>query len=87
MGMSRADNSDLSINNPKPDLYNINAHTKLGENSLMVTQVIIQKQNTDRQTYHSLTEGQMDRHTNVQCETIIPLHYRVVGYDMKLTLV
>ena len=35
MGMSRADNSvkiwqNLPISNPKPDLHNINAHTKFG---------------------------------------------------------
>ena len=40
MGVSRADNSgkngrNLPISNPKPDLYNINAHTKFGENPLM----------------------------------------------------
>ena len=34
---------NLHISNPKPDLNNINAHTKLGENPLTVTQVIIQK--------------------------------------------
>ena len=36
MGVSRADNSvknwrNLAISNPKPDLHNINAHTKFGE--------------------------------------------------------
>ena len=45
MGMSRADNSiklwrNLPISNPKPDLHNINAHTKFGENPLKFTQVI-----------------------------------------------
>ena len=42
MGMSQADivNSikiwqNLPINNPKPDLYNINVQTKFGENPLM----------------------------------------------------
>ena len=44
--VSRADNSvkiwqNLPISNPKPDLHNINAHTKFGENLLMFTQVII----------------------------------------------
>ena len=34
---------NLPISNPKPDLYNINAHTKFGENPLMFTQVIIRK--------------------------------------------
>ena len=42
IGMSQADNSvkiwrNLPISNPKPDLYNINAHTKFGENPLMFT--------------------------------------------------
>ena len=43
MGVSRADNSvknwqNLPISNPKPDLHNINAHTKFGENLLLFTQ-------------------------------------------------
>ena len=68
MGVSRADNSvnnwrNLPISNPKPDLHNINAHTKFGENPLMFTQVIIQKQKTDRRMY----DGWMDtRTTNVK---------------------
>ena len=59
-------------NNPKPDLHNINAHTKFRENPLMFTQVIIRKRKTD---------GRTNRHTNVQRETIIPRHYRVVGFN------
>ena len=52
MGVSRADNSvkvwrNLCINDPKPDLYNINAHTKFCENPLMFTQVIIWTLNMD----------------------------------------
>ena len=48
MGVSWADNSvkiwqNLSISNPKPDLYNINAHTKFGENPLTFTQFFIRK--------------------------------------------
>ena len=48
MGVSRADNyvkilRNLLISNPKPDVHNINAHTKFGENPLMFTQVIIRK--------------------------------------------
>ena len=40
MGLSRAGNSvkirrNSHISNPKPDLHNINAHTKFGENPLM----------------------------------------------------
>ena len=47
-GMSRADNSIknwqiLPISNPKPDLHNINAHTKFGENLLIFIQVIVKK--------------------------------------------
>ena len=41
----------LPNSNPKPDLHNINAHTKFGrENPLMFTQVIIWKRNTDGRT-------------------------------------
>ena len=57
MGVALADNSvriwqNLPISNPKPDLHNISAHTKFGENPLMLTQVIIRKQiwMTDEQT-------------------------------------
>ena len=40
MGVSWADNSvkigrNLPISNPKPDLHNINAHTKFDENPLL----------------------------------------------------
>ena len=60
--MSRADNSvkNLPISNPKPDLHNINAHTKFGENPLMFTQVIIWKRKTDGRT----TDWQMDGRTH-----------------------
>ena len=49
MGVFQGDNSikiwgNLPISNPKPDLYNINAHIMFGENPLMFTQVIIWKQ-------------------------------------------
>ena len=76
MGVSQADNSvkiwrNLPISNPKQDLYNINTHTKFGENPLMRTQVIIRRRKTDWRT---------DRHTDVQRETIIPRHYCVAGY-------
>ena len=48
MGLSRADNTvkiwrNLPISNSKPDLHNIHAHTKSGENPLTFTQVIIRK--------------------------------------------
>ena len=81
MGVSRADNSvknrrNLPISNPKPDLHNINAHTKFGENPLMFTQVIIRKRKrTDGRTTDGLTGDQR--------ETIIPRHYCVAGYKKK----
>ena len=62
MGMSRAGNSvkiwwNLPISNSKPDLHNINAHTKFGESPLMFTQVIIWKQKTDGPTTDGHTDG------------------------------
>ena len=46
--MPRADNSvenwrKLFVSNPKPDLYNINAHTKCDENPLIFINDIIQQ--------------------------------------------
>ena len=78
MVVSRADNSvkiwwNLPISNPKPDIHNINA--QFDENPLMFTQVIIRKRKKD-----GWTDGQTDRHTDVQHETIIPCHYCVAGY-------
>ena len=40
MGVSRADNAvnilrNLPISNPKPDLLNVNAYSKFGENPLL----------------------------------------------------
>ena len=34
----------LHISNPKPNLHTINAYTKFGENPLIFTEVILQKQ-------------------------------------------
>ena len=50
MGVSRADQTltNLPISNPKPDLHNISAHTKIGENPLIFTQVMIRKQKYGR---------------------------------------
>ena len=61
MGVSRADNSlkiwrNLPISNPKPDIHNINAHTKFGENPLMFTQVIIRKRKPEGRTYDGRTD-------------------------------
>ena len=63
MGVSRADNyvkiwRNLPISNPKPDIHNINAHTKFGENPLMFTQIIIRKRKTDGRTTDGQTDGQ-----------------------------
>ena len=51
--MWRADNSvkiwqTLPIDYPKPDLHNINTHTKFGDNPLIFTQVIIRKRKYGR---------------------------------------
>ena len=67
--MSWADNSvkiwrNLPISDSKPDLHNINAHTKFGENPLMFAQVIIQKQNMDGRTYDWQTDGWTDTRTS-----------------------
>ena len=72
MGVSRADNAvknwrNLAISNPKPDLHNINAHTKFGENPLMFTQVIIQKRKTDGRT-----DGRTDRRTDSRTTNVKP---------------
>ena len=53
MGLSQADNSvkiwgNLAISNPKPDLLNVNAYSKFGENPLLFTQVIVRKQKYGR---------------------------------------
>ena len=69
---------NLPINNPKPDLYNINAHTEFGENPLSFTQVIVRKRKYGR-TYDRRT----DEHTDSERNTIIPRHYRVAGYNKK----
>ena len=57
----------MPISNSKPDLHNINAHTKFGENPLMFTPVIIREQNTDGH----MAGGRVKRHTDVQGKTIV----------------
>ena len=60
-GVSRATVKNwrnLAISNPKPDLHNMNAHTKFGENPLMFTQVIIRKQKRmEGRIYDGQTDG------------------------------
>ena len=53
MGVSRADNSvkiqqNLAISSPKPDLLNVNAYSKFGENPLLFTEVIVRKRKYGR---------------------------------------
>ena len=53
MAVSRADNyiknwRNLPISNPKPDLINVNACSKFGENALLFTQVILRKRKYGR---------------------------------------
>ena len=48
MQMSWADNAvnilrTLPTSNPKPDLLNVNAYSKFGENPLLFTKVIVRK--------------------------------------------
>ena len=62
MGVSKADNSvkiwrNLPISNQEPDLHNINAHTKFGENPLIFSQAVIQKWKTDGHTTDGRTDG------------------------------
>ena len=64
--MLRADNfvkiwRNLPISNPKPDLHDINAHTKFGENPLMFTRYHSETRNgwmdvrlTDGQTFSQM---------------------------------
>ena len=84
--MSQSDNSvniwwNLPISNHKPDLHNINAHTKFGENPLMFTGYHPKKKN--RQTDVQLMDRRADKQTDtyVQHETITPHHYFVAGYN------
>ena len=55
MDLSWADNSvknwqNLPINNPKPDLHNINEHTEFDENPLTFTQVIVRVDGRQKDT-------------------------------------
>ena len=69
MNKWQADNSvktwwNLPIRDPKPDLHNINAHTKFDENPFMFTQVTIRKGNTDGWTYNRCTDWRTDTQTS-----------------------
>ena len=62
MGVSRADNSvkiwrTLPISNPKPDVLNVNAYSKFGENPLLFTQVIVQKRKYGRVSGRKLRQN------------------------------
>ena len=64
---------NLPINNPKPDLHNINAHTVWWKSIDIYS------------SYHPEMQIRMDiwqadGHTDSQCDTIIPHHYHVAGY-------
>ena len=81
MGVTRADKSvkiwrNLPISNSKPDLHNINAHTKFGEKSIDFYSSYHPEMIYGR-TDVRLTDGQTDTRPDVQHETIIPRHYRV----------
>ena len=97
MDLSLADNSvknwwNLPISNPKPDLHNINAHTKFSENPLILylLNLLSRNHNTDGQTYDRRTQGQpmwyhntLSLHVSCGGYNIIPLHYRVAGYKKQ----
>ena len=48
---------NLPISNPKPDLHNINAHTKFGENPLIFTRVVIWSYNINLHDRHTWRSG------------------------------
>ena len=88
MGVFRADNSvknwrNLPISDPKPDLHNINAHTKVWWKSIDVYSSYHTETKNGR-TDDGRTNGQTDGLTDDQRETIIPRHYCVVGYNIKI---
>ena len=84
-GVMQVDNCKIDeicplASNPKPDLHNINAHTKFGENLLTFTQG---NENTEGRT---LTDGRTNGHSDDQRETIIPRHYTMAGYKNRQPL-
>ena len=81
--MSQANNSvrnwrKLSISNPKPDLHNINALTKFGENPWNLLKLLSANKITD-----GGTDGRTHGHTDDERETIIPRHYRASGIKRR----
>ena len=65
----------------KPDLHNVNAQTKFGENPLTLTQVIFPNWKYGRWTYQKgWTDIHMENH-----DIIIPRHYRIVWRGIKRT--
>ena len=77
MDMLWADNSvkdwgNLPLSNPKPDLLNINAHTKFSENLLIFT-LIVRKQKYEC-TYERWMDGQTDGQTDSWMTTLKPLY-------------
>ena len=72
MGVSWADNSiknlrNLPISNPKPDLHNINEHTKFGENPLMFTTSYHPETKNGR-----MDDGRTDRRTDSWTNNVKP---------------
>ena len=85
--MWRADNSvniwrNLPISNPKPDLHNINAQTKLVKIHWCLLKL---SSENEKRTDGRMTDGRTDRHTDVQRETIVPRHCRVAGYKKYIS--
>ena len=76
---------NLPISNTKPDLYNINVHTKIGENPLTFTDVIVQKENTDVRTDGRafITDGRT--HGCLMCNhNTLPLSIKSPHFDLIL---
>ena len=73
---------NLPISNPKPDLFNIYAHTKFGKKYIVIYSSYhpeMKYQWTDRWAVaNGRVEGwadrQMDRHRDAQCKNIMRCH-------------
>ena len=73
MDVSRADNSvkiwrNLPISNPKPDLHNINAYTKFGENPLC----LLKLSSGNEKRMDGWTDGRTDGRTDTQTSDVKP---------------